>query len=119
MCAGLAGTAVTLTIGTGLVEPSALSLAAVVAALAGATGSSLFPYFFGIPVSETHGLLGGLVGASGATAGLGMVQWQGLITVLLATIASPSVGFVGESAFLLRVRASHPRSQSFPSSTTA
>ena len=118
LCGGLTGTAVALTIGTGLVDPSALSLAAVVAALAGAMAWSLFTYFFGIPVSETHGLIGGLVGAAVATAGLGVVQWQGLTTVLLAIIASPSVGFVGGSAFLLRVRASHPRAQPFHSSTT-
>jgi inorganic phosphate transporter, PiT family len=103
LCGGLTGTAVALTIGTGLVDPSALSLAAVVAALAGAMAWSLFTYFFGILVSETHGLIGGLVGAAVATAGLGLVQWQGLTKVLLAIIASPSVGFMGGSAFLLLI----------------
>ena len=43
---------------------------------------SLFTYFFGIPVSEMHGLIGGLVGAAVATAGLDVVQWQGLREVL-------------------------------------
>jgi PiT family inorganic phosphate transporter len=100
---GLTGTAVALTIGTGLVDPSVLSLATVVAALAGAMGWSLFTYFFGIPVSETHGLVGGLVGAAVATAGLDVVQWQGLIKVLAAIVVSPSVGFVGGSACLLLI----------------
>jgi inorganic phosphate transporter, PiT family len=100
---GLTGTAVALTIGTGLVDPSVLSLATVVAALAGAMGWSLFTYFFGIPVSETHGLIGGLVGAAVATAGLDVVQWQGLIKVLAAIVVSPSVGFVGGSACLLLI----------------
>jgi PiT family inorganic phosphate transporter len=98
---GLTGTAVALTIGTGLVDPNVLSLATVVAALAGAMGWSLFTYFFGIPVSETHGLVGGLVGAAVATAGLDVVQGQGLIKVLVAIVVSPSVGFVGGSACLL------------------
>jgi inorganic phosphate transporter, PiT family len=80
-----------------------LSLATVVAALAGAMGWSLFTYFFGIPVSETHGLVGGLVGAAVATAGLDVVQWQGLIKVLAAIVVSPSVGFVGGSACLLLI----------------
>jgi Phosphate transporter family len=57
---GLTGTAVALTIGTGLVEPGVLSLVTMVAALAGAMAWSLFTYFFGIPVSEIHGLIGGL-----------------------------------------------------------
>jgi inorganic phosphate transporter, PiT family len=103
LCGGLTGTAVALTIGRGLVDPGVLSLAAVVAALAGAMAWSLFTYFFGIPVSETHGLIGGLVGAAVATAGLDVVQWQGLTKVLVAIIVSPSVGFVGGSAFLLLI----------------
>jgi PiT family inorganic phosphate transporter len=100
---GLTGTAVALTIGTGLVDPSVLSLETVVAAVAGAMMWSLFTYIFGIPVSETHGLIGGLVGAAVATAGLDVVQWQGLTKVLVAIVASPSVGFVGGSAFLLLI----------------
>jgi inorganic phosphate transporter, PiT family len=100
---GLTGTAVALTIGTGLVDPNVLSLTTVVAALAGAMAWSLFTYFFGIPVSETHGLVGGLVGAAVATAGLDVVQWQGLIKVLVAIVMSPCVGFMGGSACLLLI----------------
>jgi inorganic phosphate transporter, PiT family len=100
---GLTGTAVALTIGTGLVDPSVLSLGTVIAALAGAMTWSLFTYFFGIPVSETHGLIGSLVGAAVATAGLDVVQWRSLTPVLVAIIASPSVGFVGGSTFLLLI----------------
>jgi PiT family inorganic phosphate transporter len=100
---GLTGTAVALTIGAGLVDPSVLSLGTVIAALAGAMTWSLFTYIFGIPVSETHGLIGGLVGAAVATAGVDVVQWRGLTPVLVAIIASPSVGFVGGSAFLLLI----------------
>jgi PiT family inorganic phosphate transporter len=100
---GLTGTAVALTIGAGLVDPGVLSLTTVVAALAGAMTWSLFTYFFGIPVSETHGLVGGLVGAAVATAGHGAVQWQGLIKVLAAIVVSPLVGFTGGAAFLLLI----------------
>jgi PiT family inorganic phosphate transporter len=64
---------------------------------------SLFTYFFGIPVSETHGLIGGLVGAAVATAGLDVVQWQGLTSVLLAIIVSPTVGFIGGAVFILLI----------------
>ncbi|HEX2277970.1 MAG TPA: inorganic phosphate transporter [Candidatus Tectomicrobia bacterium] len=108
---GLTGTAVALTIGAGLVDPSVLSLGTVIAALAGAMTWSLFTYIFGIPVSETHGLIGGLVGAAVATAGLDVVQWRGLTPVLGAIIVSPSVGFVGGSAFLLLIYWSFRRSR--------
>jgi PiT family inorganic phosphate transporter len=100
---GLTGTAVALTIGTGLVEPGVLSLVTVVAALAGAMLWSLFTYVFGIPVSETHGLIGGLIGAAVATAGLDVVQWGRLTTVLGAIVVSPSLGFVGGAAVLLLI----------------
>ena len=100
---GLMGTSVALTIGTGLVDPGVLSLVTVVAALAGAMVWSLFTYFFGIPVSETHGLIGGLIGAAVATAGLDVVQWGNLTKVLGAIVVSPSMGFVGGAAFLLLI----------------
>ena len=92
---GLTGTAVALTIGKGLVDPSALSLTTVVAGLAGAMSWSLMTYRLGIPVSETHGLIGGLVGAGIATAGLGVIQWQGLTKTAIAIVASPTLGLVG------------------------
>jgi len=71
---GLTGTAVALTIGTGLVDPGVLSLVTVVAALASAMFWSLLTYVFGIRVSEIRGLIGGLIDVAVATAGLGVVQ---------------------------------------------
>jgi len=92
---GLTGTAVAVTIGKGLVDPSVLSLATVIAGLAGAMSWSLFTYRLGIPVSETHGLVGGIVGAGIATAGFEIIQVQSLAKVLIAIVASPLIGFVG------------------------
>jgi len=92
---GMTGTAVAVTIGRGIVDPDVLTLLTVVAALGGAMSWSLITYRFGIPVSETHGLVGGLVGAGVATAGLDVVQWQGVTKVLLAIFTSPSLGFIG------------------------
>ena len=92
---GLSGTAVALTIGKGLVDPAALTLLTVVAGLAGAMTWSLLTYTFGIPVSETHGLIGGLLGAAVATAGPGAIIWSGLTKTGIAILASPTLGFVG------------------------
>jgi hypothetical protein len=64
---------------------------------------SLSTYCFGIPLSETYGLIGGLVGAAVVTAGLYVVQWQGRRKVLAAIIISPSLGFMGGSAYLLPI----------------
>jgi PiT family inorganic phosphate transporter len=98
---GLMGTAVAVTIGKGLVDPNVLSLLTVVAGLAGAMTWSLITYFFGLPVSETHGLIGGLVGAAVATVGVEVVRWHGLTKVLVAVIASPTLGFLGAIVFIL------------------
>ena len=95
LAGGLTGTAVATTIGKGIVDPAALTLLTVVAGLCGAMTWSLITYAFGIPVSETHGLIGGLVGAAIATAGPDVVRWQGLTKVLVAILASPTLGFLG------------------------
>jgi PiT family inorganic phosphate transporter len=100
---GLTGTAVALTIGKGLVDPSVLVLPTVVAALCGTMTWSLFTYRIGIPVSETHGLIGGLVGAALATAGTGVIRWEGLTKTLAAIVASPTLGFVGGLALIVAV----------------
>lgn len=100
---GLSGTAVALTIGKGLVDPSVLLLTTVVAALAGAMTWSLLTYRFGIPVSETHGLIGGLIGAAVATAGFDVIQWGGLTKTLVAIIVSPTLGFTGALLVILAI----------------
>ncbi len=114
---GLTGTAVALTIGKGLVDPGVLALPTVIAALASAMTWSLITYRFGIPVSETHGLIGGLIGAALATAGTGVIRWEGLAKTLGAIVASPTLGFLGGIALILAVyRALHrqPRGRVMP-----
>src|SRR4030067_332698 len=99
----LTGTAVALTIGKGIVELGLISLTTVLAALIGSMACSLLTYAFGIPVSETHGLIGAVVGAPLAKTGsLQVVIWSGLTKVLVAIIVSPLLGFLG-GAFLMGI----------------
>jgi PiT family inorganic phosphate transporter len=98
----LSGTAVALTIGRGLVPPEVLTQTAVVAALLGAMAWSLFTYRRGIPVSETHGLIGGVVGVGLFAAGANAVNWEKVLPVLAAIVVSPTVGIVG-AIFLMAV----------------
>ena len=99
----LTGTAVALTIGKGIVDLELISLTTVLAALIGAMAWSLLTYAFGIPVSETHGLIGAVVGAALAKTGsLQVVIWSGLTKVLVAIIVSPLLGFLG-GAFLMGI----------------
>ncbi|MDY7037563.1 MAG: inorganic phosphate transporter [Thermodesulfobacteriota bacterium] len=89
----LSGTAVAVTIGKGIVSLDLISLSTVLAALLGTMTWSLLTYYFGIPVSETHGLVGGIVGAAFAVAGFEVLLWKGLVKVLTAIIISPLLGF--------------------------
>ena len=88
------GTGVASTIGKGLVDPLIVTQVLVVSALLGAIFWNLFTWYFGIPSSSSHALVGGLVGAGLAKAGAKAVQIDGLMKVVKALIFSPIVGFV-------------------------
>lgn len=91
----MTGTAVALMIGKGIVSIELISLSTVLAALLGTMTWSLLTYYFGIPVSETHGLIGGIIGASIAIAGFEAILLAGIIKVLIAILVSPLLGFLG------------------------
>ena len=95
LAGALTGTAVALTIGKGIIAPALLTQPAVAAALLAAMTWSLLTYRRGIPVSETHGLIGAIVGVGLFTAGGGAVYWGALVKVLAAIIVSPVLGFLG------------------------
>lgn len=105
MLGALTGTAVALTIGTGIVHANLLTQSAVIAALLGAMSWSLLAYLRGIPVSETHGLIGGILGVGLAYAGPDAVIWSGVTPVLLAIVVSPVLGIGGGALMLVMVYA--------------
>ncbi len=88
------GTGVAQTVGSGIVQlpEGAGSLVIVAAAILGAIAWNLITWWFGLPSSSTHALIGGLVGATLAAAGT--VLWGGIVDkVVLPMIISPLVGF--------------------------
>ena len=90
----LTGTAVAATIGKGLVEPGAVTQVVVLSALLGAIVWNLVTWYFGIPSSSSHALVGGLVGSALAHAGGRSIRSDGLIKVVESLVVSPLVGFV-------------------------
>ena len=95
-----AGTAVAKTIGAGLVDEETTTQAVVMAALIGAIVWNLITWYFGIPSSSSHALIGGLLGATVVAAGVGALNLDGIVNkVLIPMITSPLIGFLG--AFLL------------------
>jgi PiT family inorganic phosphate transporter len=95
------GTAVASTVGKDLLHPGVVTQVVVLSALLGATTWNLITWYFGIPSSSSHALVGGLVGAGIARANVDGVQSKGLIRVVKGLVVSPLVGFV--IAFLVMI----------------
>ncbi len=89
----LFGVTVATTIGDEVAQSSALNLDVIIACLVGAIVWNLLTWFFGIPSSSSHALIGGMVGAVVAGAGFGAIKLQGLEKVLIALFTSPLIGF--------------------------
>lgn len=93
------GVAVAKTIGSGIVSPESVSIQVLLAAILSAILWNLFTWFFGIPSSSSHALIGGLVGAVGMGLGWKYIQLSGLSVVLIALFTSPLIGFVAGYLF--------------------
>src|SRR5512144_2297492 len=83
------GVAVATTIGSQVVDSSAVKIEMILAALLSAVAWEGITWFLGIPSSASHALVGGLVGAVWAGASLDAIHLGGLLKVLIALFASP------------------------------
>jgi inorganic phosphate transporter, PiT family len=90
----LFGVAVATTIGSEVVDPSAINSAVIVAALVSAIIWNLITWYFGWPSSTSHALIGGMIGAVVMAAGFDTVKLAGLEKVLIALFLSPILGLV-------------------------
>lgn len=91
----LEGTAVAKTIASGFADPAIVTQVTVLAALAGACIWNLLTWWFGIPSSSSHALIGGLAGAVVAKGGLSAFNWMNLYKkVLIPLVSSPTIGFL-------------------------
>jgi PiT family inorganic phosphate transporter len=91
----LTGTEVAHTIGAGLVREQDVTQTIVLSALIGAIIWNLLTWWFGIPSSSSHALIGGLLGAAAVRSGFGVWEWAGIEKTLIALIGSPILGLVG------------------------
>ena len=96
------GTAVAKTIASGFADPAIVTQLVVLAALIGAIIWNLITWWYGIPSSSSHALIGGLAGAVVAHAGVSAFKWHALKDkVLVPLVVSPLLGFV--MAFFLMI----------------
>ncbi len=87
-------TRVAKTIGGGIVDPTIVTQPVILFAMLSATLWVALATMKGLPISASHALVGGLVGSAIALAGLPVIKWSGLITVLVALVVSPVVGII-------------------------
>ena len=81
------------TLGTGIIDPSIVTPQVIFAALMGAIIWNLITWYFAIPSSSSHALVGGLVGAGLAKVGFSSIVWGGLLKTVGAIFMSPLIGF--------------------------
>src|SRR5438105_6830378 len=90
----LFGSHVAQTIGTGIVSAEIIDHQVVFGALMGAIVWNIITWGLGIPSSSSHALVGGLVGAGTAKAGVQVIVWNGLGKTAAAIVLSPLSGFI-------------------------
>jgi PiT family inorganic phosphate transporter len=90
----LFGVAVAKTVGSEVASPKNVTIAVVLAALVSASLWNIFTWYFGIPSSSSHALIGGIIGAVLIESGYQAIRLEGLWIVGSALFLSPIVGFL-------------------------
>jgi len=85
---------VAATVGKGIVEPDVVDQYVVFGALIGAISWNLVTWWYGIPSSSSHALIGGIVGAAVAKAGAGKLVLAGVFKTVAFIVVSPLLGFL-------------------------
>ena len=94
---------VAATVGKGIVQPGVVDAHVVFGALAGAVTWNLVTWYYGIPSSSSHALIGGIVGATTAKAGTGVLLAGGILKTVAFIFISPLLGFVLGSLAMVAV----------------
>ncbi|WP_225721102.1 inorganic phosphate transporter [Candidatus Vallotiella sp. (ex Adelges kitamiensis)] len=90
-------------VGKGTIDPGIIDHYIVFGALVGAIGWNIVTWYYGIPSSSSHALIGGLVGSAIAKSGWHSLNVNGLIKTIAFIFLSPFLGFVFGSLFMLVV----------------
>ena len=90
----LFGTTVAKTVGSGMVEQSVVTYAVILAGLIGAIIWNLITWYFGLPTSSSHALIGGYAGAAVTKAGFGALIASGWTKTIVFIVLAPTIGLV-------------------------
>lgn len=90
----LYSTGVAQTIAKDIVSAEIVTPQVLIAALLGAITWNLITWYYGIPSSSSHAIIGGIIGSVAVQAGFSVLHWQGLAKIVAALISSPIIGIV-------------------------
>ena len=99
----IVGTAVAKTVGSGMIDLSAVTTSVILAGLLGAIVWDLITWYYGLPTSSSHALVGGYAGAAIAKAGVGALVPAGWTKTLNFILLAPGIGFVLGFAFMVAI----------------
>ncbi len=88
------GVPVAKTIGTGIIHPGIIDNLLIFTALSAAIIWNLITWFFGLPSSSSHALIGGLIGAGVVKGGTQVLVWKGITKATLFIVVSPAIGMM-------------------------
>jgi len=94
---------VAATVGKGIVQPGVVDTHVVFGALSGAITWNVITWYYGIPSSSSHALIGGIVGAVIAKAGVSVLLAAGIMKTVIFIFVSPVLGFVLGSLMMVLV----------------
>jgi PiT family inorganic phosphate transporter len=97
------GVAVATTIGRGIIDPAIVDHRVVFGALVGAIVWNLITWYYGIPSSSSHALVGGLAGAAVTKGGVGTLVASGFLKTAAAIVLSPAFGFLLAATLMIAV----------------
>jgi PiT family inorganic phosphate transporter len=97
------GTAVAATVGKGIIQPEFSTVYVILAGLICAIAWDLITWWFGLPSSSSHALIGGLMGSALMVAGAQAVVVDGIQRILVFMVVSPAVGFAIAAAFAIAI----------------
>ncbi|MDQ1925072.1 inorganic phosphate transporter [Massilia pseudoviolaceinigra] len=103
MAIGVVGLHVATTLSKGTIDPKVVDHYVIFGALVGAIIWNLITWYYGIPSSSSHALIGGLVGAAVAKSGTGALIGAGLLKTVVFIVVAPLLGFALGSIIMLIV----------------
>jgi inorganic phosphate transporter, PiT family len=100
------------TIGKGIIDIAIVDKTVIFGALMGACSWNLLTWYFGLPTSSSHALIGGMIGSALVKAGTSALVWSGIIKTVVFIVISPTVGLLlglGFGLLVYRIFRSSPR----------